>query len=105
MQVVSRHPLLAPPDSDGIFTFVEIEPGRVVAIGNVHLPSAPYGPFKVRDGWVRRRILALERRVRLPAVEPFMERLARLSRVGTPSFLVGDFNAPSHLDWIAEAVG
>ena len=105
MQIVSRYPLLAPPGSDGLYTYVEVSPGRVVAIGNVHLPSGPYGPFKVRDGATAKDVLALERRVRLPAVQPFLDALSRLTSQGVPAFLVGDFNAPSALDWTKEAVG
>ncbi len=50
MQIVSRLPLLDPPEGNGVYTFVQVAPGRVVAVGNVHLPSAPYGPNLIRDG-------------------------------------------------------
>jgi hypothetical protein len=103
--IVSRFPLLAPPDGDGRFTYVAVEPGRVVAIGNVHLPSSPYGPFRIRAGVRPRAILELERRVRIPAVRPFLTRLSELAERDVPSFLVGDFNAPSRLDWTPAAVG
>jgi hypothetical protein len=36
--------------TDGRAVFVEIAPGRVVAIVNVHLPLSPYSPFKVQNG-------------------------------------------------------
>lgn len=105
LQIVSRYPLLAPPGGDRVFTYVEVGPGRVIALGNVHLPSSPYGPFKVRDGWGRERVLGLERRVRLPSIRPFADQLSGTAGKGIPSFLVGDFNSPSHLDWTAETVG
>lgn len=104
-QVASRYPILAPPDGSGLYTYVEVAPGRVVAIGNVHLPSAPYGPFKVRDGATRKDVLETERRVRLPAVEPTLRALERQARQGIPVFLTGDFNAPSYLDWTSAVVG
>jgi hypothetical protein len=78
---------------------------RVVAIGNVHLPSAPYGPNKIRAGADADEILALERRTRLQAVEPFVDALSRLADGGVPVFLAGDFNAPSYRDWTDETVG
>jgi hypothetical protein len=104
-QIVSQFPLLAPQGSDGHYTFVEVEPGRVVAIGNVHLPSAPYGPNKIRAGADADEILALERRTRLRAVEPFVDALSGLADDGIPVFLVGDFNTPSYRDWTSETVG
>ena len=105
MQLVSQLPLLAPPGSDGLYTFVGVEPGGVVAIGNVHLPATPYGPFKIKRGAGRGEIVALEKELRVPAVQPYLEALAGLADDGVPVFLTGDFNAPSHLDWTTDAVG
>jgi endonuclease/exonuclease/phosphatase family metal-dependent hydrolase len=104
-QTISRLPLLAPADADGLHTFVEVDPGRVVAIGNVHLPASPYGPFRLRDGVTPKAVVAMEERVRLTAARPFIHALSRLARDGIPVFLVGDFNAPSKLDWTEAAVG
>ncbi|MGQ0670273.1 MAG: endonuclease/exonuclease/phosphatase family protein [Actinomycetota bacterium] len=103
-QIVSRYPLLA-PDNGGLFTYVQVDPGSVVAIANVHLPSTGYGPFKVRDGATQEEVLAIEENKRLPAVEPTLRALGRLVGMDVPVFLVGDFNAPSHLDWTEEAAG
>ena len=105
MQIVSRLPLLDPPGGDGTYTYVEVEPGRVVAMGNVHLPSSPYGPRKVVQGETAAEVVALEERVRIPALEPAATALADLAAEGVPAFLVGDFNSPSHLDWTEEVVG
>ena len=52
--VISRFPILDPPHSHGLFTYVEPVPGRVIAVANTHLPSSPYGPYKV--GWDGRAI-------------------------------------------------
>jgi hypothetical protein len=103
-QVLSRYPLLTPPE-DASFTYVEVAPGEVVAVGNVHLPSTGYGPFRVRDGASAEDVAELERRRRLPALVPTLEALAALARSGVPVVLAGDFNAPSHLDWTEDAVG
>jgi endonuclease/exonuclease/phosphatase family metal-dependent hydrolase len=104
LQVVSRYPLLDPPGGDGRYLFVQLAPGQVVAIGNVHLPSGPYSPNLVLRGAPRSRILEIERRVRLPAVRPSVQALAGLVEAGIPAFLLGDFNAPSHRDWTAGTV-
>ncbi len=103
-QILSRYPLLTPPH-DPPFVYVEVAPGRVVAIANVHLPSTSYGPFQVRDGASAAEVVAIERRKRLPVIEPVLGALERLAAQGVPVFLTGDFNAPSHLDWTSETVG
>lgn len=105
MQIVSRLPLMDPPEADGLYTFVEIEPGRVVAVGNVHLPSYPYSPQRILLGATAREALAFERTYRVPAVRPSVHALSALAAAGIPSFLVGDFNAPSDLDWTSRTVG
>lgn len=103
-QVMSRYPLLT-PQGDEPFVYVEVAPGRVVAVANVHLPSTSYGPFKVRDGATAEEVVATEEHKRLPALEPALEALEPLAAQGVPVFLIGDFNAPSHLDWTEAAVG
>ncbi len=97
--VISRFPILDPPHSHGLFTYVEPAPGRVIAVANTHLPSTPYGPYRVRAGWSRHRVLTLERSLRLRALAPVLKRLPRLAARGIPVFLTGDFNSPSYLDW------
>lgn len=99
LQLISRFPLIDPPGADGAYAFVELAPGRVAAIGNVHLPSDPYGPYQVRDGDPRSAVLELERTLRLPAIQRELRALPGLADAGIPVFLTGDFNSPSHLDW------
>ena len=98
-QVISRFPLLRPAGGQGLYTLVERLPGRVVAVANTHLPSTPYGPYWVQRGVTRKRVLALERRLREAALTHVARVLPRLAARGIPVFLTGDFNSPSHLDW------
>ncbi|HEX5018546.1 MAG TPA: endonuclease/exonuclease/phosphatase family protein [Actinomycetes bacterium] len=103
-QVVSQVPLLDPPAaSDGV-VFVELEPGRVLAIVNVHPPSRGYGPFRVADEPVK-RVDRRERRVRLSHVQPSLDAARALMDDRVPVILLGDFNAPSHRDWTDATVG
>ena len=102
-QIVSKYPLLAPADA-APFTYVEVAPGGVIAIANEHLPSGNYGPFNVRDGMDRTKVLKIENELRVPAVRPALEALGPLATAGVPAFIVGDFNTPSHLDWTAAAI-
>ena len=105
LQVVSRFPLIDPPHGDGLYLFVETAPGEVVALANVHLPAGPYSPNLVRRGAERSTILEIERRVRVPAVEPSVTALTGLVDQGIPALLLGDFNTPSRLDWTPATVG
>lgn len=101
--VISRHPILDPPGGEGRFVLVEVRPGEVVALANVHLPSDPYGPSLVAKGEPLEVVLALEQRLRVPKIQPVLAALARVKEL--PAFLVGDFNAPSRLDWTPANVG
>lgn len=105
LQVVSRFPLIEPPHGDGLYLFVEVSPGRVVALGNVHLPAGPYSPNRIRRGASRKTVLEIERRVRVPAVKPSVMALTDLVASGVPALLLGDFNTPSRLDWTPATVG
>ncbi len=104
-QVISTLPIIDPPGADGRYVFVEIAPGAVVAVSNVHLPSDPYGPYDVRDGKPVEDVIKLEQETRLPAIQQRLDVLPALVQAGIPAFLTGDFNAPSHLDWTEAAVG
>jgi Endonuclease/Exonuclease/phosphatase family len=99
MQVISRFPLIDPPDGDGVYILVQTYPGQVVAMANVHLPSDPYGPYMVRDGAPMDEILQNEIDLRLAALERELTILPELAEQGVPVLMTGDFNAPSHLDW------
>jgi endonuclease/exonuclease/phosphatase family metal-dependent hydrolase len=71
---------------------VEVAPNITVA--NVHLFWDDYGPYRLHDGHDPAEVMARERTARLPGLE---EALASIPEEG-PYFLLGDFNAPSHLD-------
>jgi endonuclease/exonuclease/phosphatase family protein len=105
MQLLSRYPIIDPPGGDGQYVFLEIAPGEVVAIQNVHLPSNPYGPSRVRMGESRSEVLARERTLRLPVIQTYLDASAPLVDAGIPVFLTGDFNSPSWRDWTPEMVG
>jgi endonuclease/exonuclease/phosphatase family metal-dependent hydrolase len=103
LHVISRYPIFAAERGGIRFGYVAVGPGRVVAIGNVHLPSSPYGPELVRDGRSPAQVLANERATRLGEIRPYLGPLGRQADRGVPTFLTGDFNTPSHLDWTPAA--
>jgi endonuclease/exonuclease/phosphatase family metal-dependent hydrolase len=100
LQIISRFPLIDPPGGDGNYLFAQLSPGEVVAVSNVHLPSDPYGPYLVRDGSTLEEVLENEQATRMPMLGPILSKLSELSQTGMPVLLTGDFNSPSHLDWI-----
>ena len=102
-QIVSRFPLLDPPEAGGAYVLAEVEPGKVIAVSSVHLPSTPYGPYLIRDGASKKNVLTLERTTRVPALRQRLAELHDVLEAGMPVFLVGDFNSPSQLDWTEAA--
>ena len=88
-----------------MYALIEVQPGYVVAISNVHLPSDPYGPNWIRDGKSAAQVVALETRLRLPAIKQQVTVLPKVAAQGIPVFVTGDFNEPSHLDYTQAAVG
>jgi endonuclease/exonuclease/phosphatase family metal-dependent hydrolase len=105
LQIVSKLPIVDPPEGGGVYAFIETSPGRVVAMANAHLPSDPYGPEVVAKGASAEEALALEGRLRLPHIVSQLGVLQGLAERGIPVFLTGDFNVPSHRDWTVAMVG
>ena len=89
-------------DRDAIHAWVMVRPGKVVAVANVHLSNEPSGTGLARRGRPLAEVLAAEAASRVAEATP-LAALGRLAADGTPVFLTGDFNTPSHHDW-TEAV-
>ena len=83
-QVVSRYPLLDPPSPTAGVILVELEPGRVIAIVNVHPASRRYGPFRLMKGDPPRRVRRIERRVRVADLQPSLDAAESLIGAGLP---------------------
>ena len=82
-----------------------VAPGKVVALGNLHLTSDPYGPDLLRDGSPIEEVLQGETDSRLAEIDPFAAAIEPLVAIGTPVIVTGDFNTPSHLDYTDAAIG
>ena len=103
LHIVSRYPLIDPPEARGEYVLAQIRPGQVFALANVHLTSDPYGPYLVRDGKTLAQVLANERSARVPEIRAAIRAVGPALRRGIPTLMTGDFNTPSHLDWTAAA--
>ena len=96
--VISRFELVDPPVADGKYVLVEVRPGEVIAVSNVHLPSEQYGPDLLRAGASATEVIGTERQVRMPMLNSYLERLADIVGAGVPIFVTGDFNSLAHTD-------
>jgi endonuclease/exonuclease/phosphatase family metal-dependent hydrolase len=84
---------------------VELPNGEDIAVFSVHLSAYPYEPYDIRDGKIETAEGAetAAGNIRLPEINPVLERIDSLMNAGVPVFLTGDFNEPSHLDWTEKA--
>ena len=96
---------LAAIESDSPHVWATVAPGKVVARGNLHLSSNPYGPDLLRDGPPLDEVLRGEKGTRLAEIAPNPAPLEPLIAAGTPVILTGDFNTPSHLYCTPAAIG
>lgn len=102
-QVVSKYPLLATDDPN--YNLIEVAPGHVVALANLHLPSSPYSPIAARRGASVDHLLQLEHRGRVQHAQTALDAVAPYVTAGVPTIVTGDFNAPSYRDWTEQTVG
>ncbi len=104
LQIISKYPLLHPGDSHGLYAYVQISPGQVFAISNIHLPSDPYGPYQIAEDANLETVLKSEDETRMPVINTYLPTWKRLLDTKMPLVITGDFNSPSHLDWIDETI-
>jgi endonuclease/exonuclease/phosphatase family metal-dependent hydrolase len=102
--IISRLPLIEPVAAHHQYLFIEVKPGYVVAMANMHLPDEPYGPVLISHHARVKAVLENERKARLPVALPYITNLSALAKNGMPVFLTGDFNSPSDLDWTTSTV-
>jgi hypothetical protein len=70
-----------------------------VYLFNCHLAPYPYGPYSIHEGRDQAFVINQENQTRLPALNALLTTMAPYLAGPSPCFLVGDFNAPSHLDY------
>ena len=84
---------------------VEVCPGEEVVLADVHLAPYPYGPYDIRDdpSLSEQAVIDTALATRGAAITDVLDFLEPDLAAETPTFLVGDFNEPSHLDWTPQA--
>jgi endonuclease/exonuclease/phosphatase family metal-dependent hydrolase len=101
LQILSKYPILEPSAAHGLYAYIEVRPGQVVAMINTHLDYVHDGPNRLNRGVPVSKVLASERRDRLSSIEKLLPSATQLLGQGWPVFLTGDLNEPSNLDWTA----
>jgi endonuclease/exonuclease/phosphatase (EEP) superfamily protein YafD len=74
-------------------------PSGRVHLFDAHLHWTSYGPYHLAQGRAVSDVIAEERVIRMPGLEELLTSMEPAILSGEPTFLVGDFNAPSHLDY------
>jgi len=99
--IISRYPILSSPINTirGVGATIELSPGQRVHLFNCHLVPFPYGPYDLHNGQSVAAVTNQENSVRMPALNQLLAAMQPLIASFEPCFLVGDFNAPSHLDY------
>ena len=91
---------------------LELEGGQLIWVFNAHFLHAPYQPYQLasipyHNGRFIRAESAAVTEARLARGEAAIQCLREMQaplQAGVPTFLTGDFNEPSHLDWTRAAV-
>ncbi|WTP28027.1 HAD-IA family hydrolase [Streptomyces sp. NBC_00203] len=103
--VISRYPItarLGDPDVGfygGTGVRIRVDGGQEVDVWSAHLDYTPYGPYEARFDGVPAAGLVAHEAGRLEQMRSILRQIADSTVDATPVVLVGDFNAPSHLDW------
>jgi exonuclease III len=100
--VVSRYPI-SQVLTGGVRLL--LSPGQHVYLYPSHLPAFPYQPYQIRDGLITTEAGAISsaQTTRGIQITNRLNHAAPALATGLPTFFVGDFNEPSHLDWTQEA--
>ncbi|MFD8014766.1 HAD-IA family hydrolase [Streptomyces sp. NPDC058955] len=102
--LLSRHPIVArlgDPEvgfygAAGVRLLVDGE--HEVDVWTAHLHYTPYGPYEADFDGLPAEVLVAHEEVRLAQMRDALRRIAAEAGTERPVVLVGDFNAPSHLD-------
>jgi endonuclease/exonuclease/phosphatase family metal-dependent hydrolase len=100
--IISRYPI-AEILNQGVR--LQISPTQDAYVFDVHLAPYPYQPYDFRDGVIttEAQAIASANATRGGSVAALIDQMTPALNSGSPVFLTGDFNEPSHLDWTQAA--
>ncbi|MGI5193079.1 endonuclease/exonuclease/phosphatase family protein [Streptomyces sp. CA-288835] len=97
-------------DDSGLGARLDLGAGKEAVVWSIHLDYQHYGPYNAcYEGMTPTQIEDIERNTsrRVVEINDILTRAApeinAAKSGGAPVFLAGDFNTPSHLDWVPEA--
>ena len=105
LQIISKYPIWEPSGGEGLYAFVEVKPGYVVAFCNIHLDYVYKAEAALVRGKPMAEVMAKENEVRGTALDKQYAVLPALAAQGYPVFLTGDFNEASSLDYVQATIG
>lgn len=100
--ILSRYPIV---QGLGQGVRLQLSPSQEAFVFNVHFAPYPYQPYDIRDGLIttESQAIASAQATRGGSVSTLLNNMSTALASGSPVFLTGDFNEPSHLDWTQEA--
>jgi endonuclease/exonuclease/phosphatase family metal-dependent hydrolase len=112
-QIISRFPVLETFGVTGIdparavAAKIQVAAGREIIFYNIHLDAGHYGPYAARPaGATAAQVMEEEAKSQRPAqMAGVLKSMAGhlVQSEVTPVILTGDFNSPSHLDWVEKS--
>ncbi|MFF2773882.1 HAD-IA family hydrolase [Streptomyces sp. NPDC058052] len=102
--LLSRHPIVARLGDPDVGFYgaagarVLVDGAHEVDVWTAHLPCSPYGPYEAAFDGLPADALVAHEEERLAQLRDALRRIAEEAGAERPVVLVGDFNAPSHLD-------
>lgn len=104
--IISRHPIVKRYDkvierSAGVAINIDSDSKKGINFWSMHTTAYPYGPYEVCfEGADNKTVMSAEKDSgRIQEITDVIDGTRSQREDNMPFFLVGDFNAPSHLDW------
>jgi len=99
--ILSKYPIEFTND---LYCKIILGPNYYINFFNLHLPAYPYQPYDIRDTLITTDLQAVHQaeQTRGLHVSELVNVMSELND-SMPVILTGDFNEPSHLDWIQGA--
>ena len=111
LAIISRYPITQTYafsyNQAGLGARIKLTPDRDFVLWSVHLSSSPYAPYQAcLDARDSKDIIRGQHDAQLKEFNGLLDKAHKTleGSADKPVFFVGDFNTPSHLDWVPEAI-
>lgn len=100
LAIISRYPIT---QVLGQGVKLQLAPAHEAYLFDVHLKAYPYQPYDIQAGDITTEAQAIAAAQAARSMTSVLNGMSTALASGLPTFLVGDFNEPSHLDWTQAA--